>query len=257
MKKGACSAVFFITFLSHIPKSREARVFFRAGINRDGYFDNNDLLRQTDRVIDIFESKTKGFVTGLWLFDNAPGHQKRPANGLSARKMPKNPHKSWTHVKNGPAMRSTTFTVFHPPLLHPETIHQHLYYPDDHPTMPNWFKGMANILKERGLYPPAGLIAQCEGFRCVTGATFCCCRCTVFSQPDFANQKSALEELIRSRGHICDFYPKYHCETNFIEMYWGAAKLRYRLSAKTTNMDEMVKNVQWCLDDVPLLQIRR
>src|SRR6266481_9173323 len=172
MKKGACSAVFFITFLSHIPKSREARVFFRAGINRDGYFDNNDLLRQTDRVIDIFESKTKGFVTGLWLFDNAPGHQKWPANGLSARKMPKNPHKSWTHVKNGPAMCSTTFTVFHPPLLYPETIHQHLYYPDDHPTMPNWFKGMANILKEQGLYPPAGLIAQCEGFRCVTGATF-------------------------------------------------------------------------------------
>jgi hypothetical protein len=77
-------ALHLIAFSIHTSKSREAQVFFRVGKNRDGYFDNEDLLRQTDRVIDIFESKTKGFVTGLWLFDNAPGHQKRPENGLSA-----------------------------------------------------------------------------------------------------------------------------------------------------------------------------
>ena len=70
-------------------------------------------------------------------------------------------------------------------------------------------------------------------------------------------QKSHLKELITSRGHICDFYPKYHCKLNFIEQYWGAAKLRYRSSPKMNNIEEMERNIKACLDDVPDIQIRR
>jgi hypothetical protein len=40
-------------------------------------------------------------------------------------------------------------------------------------------------------------------------------------QEDFISQKSLLQEEIEKRGHKCIFYPKYHCELNFIEMYWG------------------------------------
>ena len=40
----------------------EACVFFKAGKNRDGYFDADDLLQQVENTIDIFESKTNGFV---------------------------------------------------------------------------------------------------------------------------------------------------------------------------------------------------
>jgi len=57
--------------------------------------------------------------------------------------------------------------------------------------------------------------------------------------PDFCSQKSHLEEYITSRGHICDFYPKYHCELNFIEQYHGAAKLQYSSSPKTSNIEAM------------------
>jgi hypothetical protein len=115
---------------------------------------------------------------------------------------------------------------------------------------------MEQILKEHNLWKD-GLLAQCPGFKCQTGVADCCCRRILFNQPDFANQKSALEELIESRGHICDFYPKYHCELNFIEMYWGAVKFRYRKSPRTSKMEEMRTNVKRCLDDVPNLSILR
>ena len=133
---------------------------------------------------------------------------------------------------------------------------QDLYFPDNHPTMPGWFKGMETIIRERGLWPEKGLNVQCEGFKCVAGKKDCCCRRVLFTQPDFVNQKSHLEELITSWGHICDFYPKYHCELNFIEQYWGAAKLIYRSTSKTTDMKEMERNVRECLDDMPHVQIQ-
>jgi hypothetical protein len=76
-------------------------------------------------------------------------------------------------------------------------------------------------------------------------------------EPPVENQKSHLEEFITTRGHICDFYPKYHCELNFIEQYWGAAKLIYRSTPKTKDMKEMEENVKISLDDVPIVQIQR
>jgi hypothetical protein len=86
--------------------------------------------------------------------------------------------------------------------------------------MPGWLKGMKEILSEQGLYPERGLNAQCERFKCNPGTNNCCCHRLLFSQPDFINQKSHLEEFITHQGHICDFYPKYHYELNFIEQYW-------------------------------------
>ncbi|KAL1749625.1 hypothetical protein FB107DRAFT_225179 [Schizophyllum commune] len=116
---------------------------------------------------------------------------------------------------------------------------------------------METIIRERGLWPAGGLNAECAGFKCAPESTSCCCRRLLFSQPDFVNNKSALQELVEQRGHICDFYPKYHCELNFIEQYWGAAKFAYRVARRSTNIDEMESKMLSSLDDVPLLQIRR
>lgn len=231
---------------------REAHIFFRAGKNRDGYFTSDDLLPQVEKAIDIFEDWTNGFATALFIFDNASGHQHRAPDALSARRTPKKPHETWWHHKGGPKMRSTAFEK------DGITYHQDLYFPPEHPTMPGWFKGMEIIIRERGLWPSdRDLKAQCNGFKCEVGRTDCCCRRLLFTQPDFTNQKSHLEEFITSRNHRCDFYPKYHCELNFIEQYWGALKLCYHDSHLTSNIDEMEENVQRCLDDVPLIQIKR
>ncbi|KAI0244909.1 hypothetical protein BJV78DRAFT_1144163 [Lactifluus subvellereus] len=119
---------------------------------------------------------------------------------------------------------------------------------------------MEIIICEHDLWPfqPGSkpLLAQCEGYKCEAGRTDCCCRHVLFCQPDFTAQKSHLEEFITAQGHICDFYPKFHCELNFIEQYWGAVKFQYHSSPKTADLEAMEQNVLACLDDVPLLQIK-
>lgn len=253
VRKGEGASIMVSDFLTPtfgrlIDGDEEARVLFRAGKNRDGYFTAEDLIAQVDKAIDIFEGKTNGFVTGLWLFDNAPSHQKRAPDALSARYMPKGPSETW-QPKPGVRMRPGKFA---------DGSAQDFYFPDDHPTMGGWFKGMEEIIRERGLWPENGsLNAQCPGFKCEAGRSDCCCRRLLFTQPDFVGQKSHLQEFIESRGHLCDFYPKFHPETNFIEQYWGLAKYFYRISPKTTDIDEMEANVKACLDKVSLLQIRR
>lgn len=131
---------------------------------------------------------------------------------------PTGPKKEWMHLSNGLRMRSTTL---------PNSEHQLFYFPEDHPSMPGWFKGMEVIIWERGLWPEGDVLSQCPGFHCPPGHADCCCWRILFLQPNFVSQKPQLQELIESCGHLCDFYPKYHCELNFIEQYWGAAKLRF------------------------------
>ena len=98
--------------------------------------------------------------------------------------------------------------------------------------MLGWFKGMKVVLEEWGLFwlqdNGKPLNGECKDFKCTEGAMDCCCRHILFNQPDFACVKSHLEKVITACGHLCDFYPKFHCELNYIEQYWGAVKLSYR-----------------------------
>ena len=84
----------------------------------------------------------------------------------------------------------------------------------------------------------------------------CCCRQILYNQDDFKEQKSLLQELYENAGHLCLYYPKFHCKLNFIEQYWGNAKFRYRETPLTTNDNEMIKNMQDCLDAIPVESIR-
>lgn len=240
---------------------------FKPGKNRDGYFNSTELIAQVDRTINIFECKTNGLIEGLFLFDNAPSHMKRALDAISAKKMvksasypflymlylsyrcPQDPKRLWTHHPKGPRMRDG---------INPLTQDQQsFYFPDDHPNHPGWFKGMEQILHERGLWPEGGLPVECAGLKRPEGQVSCCCRHILYTQLDFVSQKPLLQEYIESHGHLCDFYPKYHCELNFIEQYWGAAKLRFRVAGRAKTLQEMQKKMLESLDDVPLEQIRR
>ena len=37
-------------------------------------------------------------------------------------------------------------------------------------------------------------------------------------------QRSLVQEVIEEFGHLCIILPKFHCELNFIEYFWGAFK---------------------------------
>ena len=54
-----------------------------------------------------------------------------------------------------------------------------------------------------------------------------CCMYRVLSlQQDFVDEKPMIQHFIEGKGHLCFFYPKFHCEFNPIEMLWGYGKYR-------------------------------
>ena len=75
-------------------------------------------------------------------------------------------------------------------------------------------------------------------------------------EPDFLAQKGAIEELIENAGHKCIFSPKFHCELNFIERYWGASK-RYARKNCDYSWSGLQKVVPESLDSIPLIMIRK
>jgi hypothetical protein len=56
----------------------------------------------------------------------------------------------------------------------------------------------------------------------------CCARGCLRRQPDFAAQKEWLREVCENAGVQIIYYPKYHCEFNFIELTWGYMKASLR-----------------------------
>ncbi|KIJ33887.1 hypothetical protein M422DRAFT_182735 [Sphaerobolus stellatus SS14] len=219
----------------------EARILFKAGKSRDGYFSCEDLCQQIELAIELFEDHFPGTAIAAFGFGNAPGHQKRADDALSARYMPKYP-KKWTG-KKGIRMQNGIL---------PNGQQQEFYYPDNHPESGGCFKGMKKILEERGLTREANLNAECDKFKCPDPNAACCCRRVLFNQPDFIAQKPAI-----SHGHIAFFYPKFHCELNFIEQCWGYAKFQYRMLPWTKKEAEMEKNIRESLDKVDTEKMRR
>jgi len=63
-----------------------------------------------------------------------------------------------------------------------------------------------------------------------------------------------IQEVIEARGHIAIFYPKFHCEMNFIEYYWGSAK-RYARDNCGYSLEALRKVIPEALMSVPAERI--
>jgi len=101
-------------------------------------------------------------------------------------------------------------------------------------------KGAEIILRERGLWPLGvwrsdgmRLLLRCPTENGRSGYTpyretelenKCCARSILAHQKDFRTQKGRLQEELESAHQEVIFYPKFHCELNFIEHFWCSAK---------------------------------
>jgi transposase len=131
---------------------------------------------------------------------------------------------------------------------------QTMNFPDDYsnPLLRGKPKGMKQILYERNLLTP-NLKGFCQNKN--SEENNCCMQHIIAKQLDFIAQKCLIQETIEAKGHKIIFYPKFHCELNYIEMYWGAAK-RYARNNCDYTWKGLQQIVLVALDSVPLLQIR-
>jgi hypothetical protein len=165
---------------------------------------------------------------GLWAFDNATNHSSFHPNALVASKMALGPGGAQ------PKMRET--------FDHGRGLPQAMVYPDNHwdPNLRGKAKGLKAVLKERGLWPAND--RRVDGMRFLlkcptTGGRpgcelrvdtelegICCAQSMMAAQRDFQEQKGWLQQELDAANQEVIFYPKFHCELNFIEYFWCAAK---------------------------------
>ena len=225
---------------------QEAQKFLRSGKNEEGWWTAKHLLEQVKNIaIPIFEIVHPNAIA-VFAFDNSTNHGAMADNALCAQRMNLNPG------GKQPKMKDTVFG--------PNNTPQSMVFPSNHPKYPNQPKGIKQVLIERGLWHNNLNLecVLCKGKNKQTDPTRinCCARRIISLQPDFLEQKSELETIIEETGHKCIFYPKFHCELNFIEMYWGAAK-RYTREHCDYTWNGLQKTVSEALDFVSLVEIRR
>ena len=171
----------------------EARLYMEH--QSEGYFTNDLFLDQVRQAMSIFERKYPG-VIGMFIFDNAPSHVKKPDDSLNVDRM---------NVSDGgkqPFMRDTTWNG----------QVQRMVLEDGRQ------KGMKRVLEERGV----------NTYKMKADEM----RKQLKKYDDFgAEGVPIVEELVAERGHMCVFIPRFHCELNPIERCWCHAKKYTRAHA--------------------------
>ena len=76
------------------------------------------------------------------------------------------------------------------------------------------------------------------------------------SQTSYVAQRSAIEEAVEEAGELCLFLPKYHCELNIIEFFWGSSKRWTREHCDYT-INGLLQNIPIAQGKVSVLTIRR
>jgi hypothetical protein len=181
---------------------RDARCITYPGASGDPWWDHKQLLTQVDNAISIFDEAHPGCVA-LFVFDQSSAHASLGPDALRAFDMNKG---------NGGKQRKQKDTII--PMSNP-----HLEFcgkPQKMTTEAGEAKGLQQTLEERG-FDVRGLRVKCAPV-CPFENNNCCMARLLSKQDDFHLQESLLEQKIKSKGHLCVFLPKFHCELNPIEM---------------------------------------
>ena len=164
----------------------------------------------------------------LLMVDNSQGHSAYAKDALLTSRMNMNPGGKQACLRDGWFM------------CHGVKVSHQMIFPKNHPEFPDMPKGIKHVLMEQGLWKD-GLHMRCKD-TCTSDN--CCAKQILDNQPDFKAQQSLIQEVVESAGHMCIFLPKFHCELNFIEYFWGASKWYLRENCDysfTTLQDNMPK----------------
>lgn len=231
-------------------KSDARRTLF-VGKHRDGYWTNNDVCEQLKAAIELAKKEFPQY-DHIFVYDNAPTHTKKSPTAPSARPMTKNVSDLRVQVEGSDGQKER---VRMDDAILPNGSIQSFYYSDKHSVHPGKFKGMVQLLRERGI-DAAHLKAQCKDFKCDPSLTHCCCRRILYNIFD-ANSPTIIETLAASLGSRVIFLPKYHCELNPIEQVWGYAKSRYRTYPESSRAADLRENIKKALAEVPITSIQQ
>ena len=160
-----------------------------------------------EKIIPAFEHAHGPGYQALFIIDNSQRHSAYAEDALLASRMNFNPGGKQAHLQNGWFIHDGIKII------------QPMIFPLDHPQFSDQPKGMKQVLIEHELFHNK-LKMKCK--ECTSNT--CCARRILECQPDFKSQRSLVQEVIEDAGHLCIFLPKFHCELNPIEFFWGAVK---------------------------------
>jgi hypothetical protein len=120
-------------------------------------------------------------------------------------------------------------------------------------------RGIRSTLQERGLWKE-GLRGKCKKVTGTIGSPCesksCCAETLLANQPDFLEQECQIMDIVKAAGHLCLFLPKYHCELNIIEFFWGTTKRHTRECCDFT-LDGLDREIKIGQEKVKVVTIRR
>lgn len=206
---------------------KDSTVYLKPGVNSEGYWKNADLVEQVEKMaMPIFKILHPN-CDGLFIFDNSQNHHAKSPDALNVSKMNlSDGGVNQRLMRNGWYIDNTG-----------ARIDQRMVLEDGRTS-----KGIERVLRERNLWDPSLNVKAA--------------RKLLSQQPDFIEQREWLEETVLKCGCIIDFYPKYHCEFNYIEMFWGASKAWSRARC-TFNFPDHVELVPKALESVSICKIRK
>lgn len=201
---------------------------FKAGANRDGYWDNEMLVNQFENVIPLFEKLHPGKI-GLFCFDHSQNHQAQADDALVATRM---------NLRDGSKAKKKY--LMRPTMLGPQNTEQYMVFIDQNNQLQP--KGAQRVLSERNLWRH-GMVMDCKEGCPGNGVVDCCARTLLANQPDFLAQAQTCcikevgerehtsydeNNIPYQTKHIVECFPQFHCELNPIELFWGWLKSESR-----------------------------
>jgi hypothetical protein len=222
---------------------KEAGQSMEYGKNYEGYWNGEMFVKQlVKKIIPAFEAAHPPGYQALIMVDNPQGHSAYGSDALLVSRMNMNPGGKQALLKNGWFVQNG------------ERMTQAMVFPDNHPDFPCQAKGMKQVLLEHGYTQRLRMTCKKD---CTEGVLrpLCCAKKILEHEPDFKEQKSLVQEVIETSGHLCIFLPKFHCELNFIEFFWGATKKWLRDHCDYT-FETLKANLPSAMGSVKLKTIR-